>query len=726
MNKLLIIGFSITFFLNNFVFGMSKPETQVIMPSAEEIQKIMETDEFKEMMGELEKIFGDIDEDDFNSPSKKIEPKPQKIAKKVIPKVNKSQQQHFEEAVKSETDPNKIVEKLLPEKREAFYFYINKLTTLLNDIQRKINGYSLGIVFKEQIEDSGLNNLLNEIDISVNQIKSKKLYMKAFFLPMFTELRKKIISVLPKLEKILSKINKYSKNNDEEILNIEYLKKIAIRQTDETSNEIYLKLNPLQKEIILFFEQDLKEIEKQITTIAVNSLVKEAIVKKIDIRKQLEKNAAQKAASNRYSRIGQYPRTGGYSYPRSANRTSGYNSGGWKGRKYPSSNRTGGWYNDYYKKQRGQNDSLKTSDKNSSPSTKNNSNKSRAIQSKKKSKKTDKTINKIKSMANETILLLNEFEKKYNLNGNNYEFKQIYNSKLLSKINLNLNKLKEESQYLNIEQQKTITEISSLRAALTKFIPSAVRLAKNFGPKEEIDAAFSILSEANIDRQSKNNVESEFARYEEELINQISKKQNEITSFESKTDDLKHILNNLKILETEPQVNVVKIEKTKEALRGKIKTVLEPWNNVAGNSLEQIDELRLGIGKDTLPLPILRADMQHRENDQSLKTKPQILAIINQTNFPDQLKQTLNKSLKQIEGDNELTQNQQTNLQKDLSKIAIKLKKDAKLFAEIMKITEPEVQPGEDAREQVKGVEEEGILGKTIGFIKGLFEPGQE
>ncbi len=586
----------ITLFLNlTYLIGMQSPATTPPMPSPEEIEKIMESPEFKQMMEELDKIFGEEEEEeedidkkeDKKTPEKELDKKTEPESKK-LPEKPKTIEESFKLPAKSDKEADdKIVKKLDAQKVKAFNYYMEQLTHFLGIIERKINSFDLGIAFKEEMDQTRINKTLNQINICINFIKSKKLYLKIFYLPMFTKLRELILSTIKELKKLEPDLNnpdlvEKSFNSD-----FEYLQKLA-KKSDKESNKI--KFNNLQKKIESIFKKELKEIEQKLLLITQNSQIKDELNKKIEKRKQLQKEAERKKDS-KGSFSGYQPsyrqHYSGYpSYSGQSSRPRSYDSSGYGSGYSPSSySSSRGLSSDYSKKDRDSDSSKPSYDSSKISDTKKDSTPKVAV----KGDKLQAKYNIIKNLTDKSSKLINDIKNKFG-NGNIENIKDIYDSKLLSQLDKNISEIEKNKSGID-ENQLTIKDLSNkLNNEIIKNASVLIPLAKNKDKKESV-AALNILNTQD------DKIKPALKIYEDNLVKEIEKQKSNLEIFTSSSNDFESLKNNLKNLNQAPKFSQEKVSAINKQIQDLAVKTLKDFPDL--KTLEQIED---GVGKANIEI----------------------------------------------------------------------------------------------------------------------------
>ncbi len=673
---------SLIFILSCFVksiFCMPAPQGYGQMPpppSAEEIEEIMKSPEFTKMMEELEEIFKDEDVDESKpqlpeKPKEKIQEKTKPTAKSKVPSKPKSIEQNFLEASKPPTekgDKDKLVKKLSEEKLEAFDYFINRFTKSLDNIEKKINSFKLGIAFKEYMENLGLNKSLNEINVAINQIRSKKLYKRIFFLPVNTELREEIIASLKVSEKLEKKIQKkLSEENEKET--IDFLQQIASTEKKAT----VIQLNPLQKKLENLLNINLKNIDKKITTVALCTQAKEEIEKKIKLREKLEKDLLQKQKYDARRRPSSYrqPYSSGQSWPSYGSTKRGSYSG------------PGNWRNNYsrrgYTPRRYRPTTKSTSPKVTAKGTDKSSGGTRKL-----SGKLIETQNIIKNISAENIKSLKKIEKKYDAKNELKSFERIYKSKLLQKIAGNLEEIERKKATLTPAQKKQV-ENEQLKKAIIDFIPLGIRLAAD--PTRTPQQQAQQEAAQGIVETQPTTIQTELKKYEEEIIKKIEGKENLLVSFDTPPQDMENILRNLEILNNLPLENTERIDKIYEVFKKQYGIAQTNLRNISDNTIKQLGEIIENVGKKAQQAETKGKTQQTLALN--LETGTNLTAIINQLDN-NNIKKLFTEKVTEIvtqdnidNMDNPLNEKQQERIKKAFIKGIVNIEAQKKLINNI-------------------------------------------
>ncbi|MBD3273589.1 hypothetical protein GF385_04550, partial [Candidatus Dependentiae bacterium] len=661
LKKIIFIFISTLFIKNvscmNFPYDKGKLPPP---PSPEEIEEIMKSPEFKQMMGELEKIFEETDEEEESDEKipKKAKPsldKTSDITKKTKPIKPETRKNQFLKPVEEKTKKDELIKKLPPKKIEAFYYYINKFKKSIENIEKNINSFALGIAFKEYMENKKFNSTVNSIIISINQIKSKKLYLKIFFLPSNTNLRKDIIDALKISRKLERKILDKKDTEKKEKETVEFIKKMAKSSKDISK----LKLNPLQKKLQKFLNTNLKEISEKITKIAISAQAKEEIEKKKKYRKKLAKDALKKQ-KYRSSRSPYYntPYYGTPTWPTYGRKQKSY-SGPKNWRNYP------GAYNPKISKPAEKKTSIKP-DKTTKDKTRDRG---------RLSDKTVQKLNLIKNLSKDIQDSLKQVKEKYNPGNEEKSFDSIYKSKLLSKITNDLEKIKKAQSHLSKKAQKDYSD-SNLKKSITEFIPLGIKLAKNPSSpnqKEEKNAAQNIINyEPKVTKEN-------LKKYEEEKFKELIGKEKFLTDLSASQKDLRNIQKNLAILNTGPQVNIEKISSINDFFRKESQKAKNMWENIP---LKKLNEISENIGE-------FETKTIDPEKYINLSTGDSINNIIDEFKIPNEIKSLfknkINKLIDKKNMDKILTEKQKENIQKEFKKIIENISEKQKFIENIEK-----------------------------------------
>ena len=672
--------FLISIFLNINIFTQMPDATKTPpLPSPEEIEKIMDSPEFKQMMDELDKIFGEEEEEE----TEKEEIKPKEAIKEIVPQITpeqkkqpekvKSLEENFAQPAKSEKDSNdKIVKKLDSEKVKAFHYYIDQFVRLLGIVERKINSFDLGIAFKEEMDQLRINKSLNQINIFINFIKSKKLYLKVFYLPTFTELRKKILNTIKELKKIEPQISDPDLIEKSENSDFEYLKILANKDKKQKES----KFNKLQKQIESLFKDELKEIEQKLSMVVKNSQINDEIKKKIEKRTQQQKDAERKKDSSKGwgSSSGYQPsyKSGYPSYPGYSSKSSRPSSYGSSG--YPSSYSSPSYGSsrplspETSKKDR----NLKDTGTTSTPSKGSDGKKKPKTIVPAKGDKLQTKLNSLKSLTDNSIKLISEIISKY-ADGNIEHIKDIYDSKNLSKLNQNLNEIEKVKKGIN-EKEFIMQDLNKkLDSSLTSFIPIAIPLAKNNG-KQEAENAQKIL---NFQGEK---INYHLKSYEEKIIKDLEKEKTNLDIFKNNYQEFDTISQKLRILNTAPIFSRKEIDNLNTVFS---QTALNKLKNYP--DLKELEAIEDGIGK---------ADVKIKGEMTKFQTNKDVYNVIEDTKIKDYLKEQIKDIViepKQNALLLELTDDQRARIKEKFEVITADLEKKKRFLDKISKITNPEI-----------------------------------
>jgi len=250
-------------------------------PSPEELDKILNSDEFKKALEELEEIFGEMNEDDFKPPQKIEKPKfPEKKSDKKAEKIETLEEKFKNPAQVEEGE--QLVKTLSKEKLQAFNYFMDQFENQLQALETKINNFSLGIAFKEELEDlqigpqkQNYKTITGKIKTEKGIIGSRSLYLKAFYLPSFSEMRKEIIDTVKEVTNINKQIKSVENINEED-------------QGDKQR-----KIRPKVKKL---FTQKLAQIGDDLKKVATCTQAKAEIERKKQEKEKLGKEAAAKRA----------------------------------------------------------------------------------------------------------------------------------------------------------------------------------------------------------------------------------------------------------------------------------------------------------------------------------------------------------------------------------------------------------------------------------------------
>ena len=663
-NKHLMLAF-IFIFITKSIFCMPNQPNygQLPIPSAEEIEEIMKTPDFQNMMDELEKIFA---EEDLQIPEKPQPIKEKTTIPKKKPQIQPKHQnieEHFLKPITQDSAKNsnlKLIKKLPQEKIDAFNYFISRFLKNINTIEKRINSFEFGISFKEYMEKIGFGESVNKINVAINQIKSKKLYLKVFFLPTNTPLRKEIINSLKESEKIEQSISD-EEEGEKEIA--AFMQQIASTESEEhtqPSRKAYdyakatthmmagtasvetfnvkevtkIKLNPLQKKIENLLNMNFKSIDHKISSVALNTQAMEEIEKKKKLRESREKKAIQEQKhSTRYRQQPRYRSeykqryqhgttgTRPYSGPRS--RYSNY-SKPYTPRKttYPS-----------YQKTRPEksHDKTKTASKGQG----------------RHSEEMKQKLNVVKNSEEEIIKLLQKIQKIYNSKKEQGSIKQIYRSELLSKVGKNLDKREGAKSSLSKVTLKQQSENKKFKNAITNFLFLGVRLAKT---PEETNEKKRAVAQRIIELQQSEMI-SPLREYENQIFKKIEGKQNLLVDFNTSAKDIRALYINFAIMNTGPQVNTEKIVGINIAFKGLSHSANITWSNIPDDTFDQLTKITENVGGQNVNLgiatlqPAQQAQQAQpaqpaQQAQEDLRTGTSLNAIIDrlQVEIPDAIK----------------------------------------------------------------------------------------
>ena len=150
-------------------------------------------------------------------------------------------------------------------------------------------------------------------------------------------------------------------------------------------------------------------------------------------------------------------------------------------------------------------------------------------------------------------------------------YREILNSKLLSQIVQNFEKIKRLEEDLSGDQKKQLAssekkEKINLQNDLIKFIPVAIRLAKHPTNITESKHALEILKEIpNISEEEKaekinTEITKETKKYEEQILSKIESQKNILIVYKPSLEALDQLLKNLKIAAAQPISDEDKID----------------------------------------------------------------------------------------------------------------------------------------------------------------------
>ena len=601
---------------------------QLPIPSAEEIEEIMQTPDFKNMMDELEKIFA---EEDLQAPEKPqpireetIIPKPRPHPRPQIQPKHQSIEQNFLKPVTQDSAKNKLIQKLPQEKIDAFNYFIGRFLKSINNIEKRINSFEFGISFKEYMENIGLGESINKINVAINQIKSKKLYLKVFFLPINTQLRKEIIDSLKESEKLKKSI-KSEEEGEKEIS--AFMHRMASAEKKATK----IKLNPLQKKIENLLNINLKKIDQKISSVAINTQAKEEIEKKKKLRENREKRAIeeQKRSTGRrqspsyrpsYQQRYQQPRHGTTTKPRS-----------YSGPKSRYSN-----YSKAYTPRRRISPSYQETRTEKSPDKTQPASRGQSRLPEEMKQK----LNLANNLNREIIKLLQSIKEKYNSKKEQESIKKIYESKSLLKIKSNLDKLEEVNNALSEETRKRQTQNKGLIDAIIGFLPLGIKLAKNPIIRDQQEAALKIIE------LKPEEMKSHLKKYEIQIFKELDGKENLLTSFDTSAQDIKNIWLNFSIINTTPQINTEKIEAINESFKKQYKSTKTKWTNIPNNVSDQLAEITENVGAQNINF----VTAQFQQQAQNLNTGTNLNTTIGNldVNIHNEIKTILTNLVTQI------------------------------------------------------------------------------
>ena len=534
-------------------------------PPPENIEEIMKSEEFQKMVKELEEVFGSIKEEDIKKEKKELEKpkakkkKPKKKAKKNKIKKDKTKEEkkftikdNFLNPAKPEKG-KKIVDKLPKEKLQAYDFFMNNLVTKIDTLEKKIDNFYFGIKFKEKVETlkKPLKKISNTIKTAKGTIDSKKLYRKVFFLPIFNEVRKNIINAIEKIEDIENSLKPATEEEltPEEIREKEEIEKLQAMAKKDTKEKKNKKYNKLKKDIKKLFEQNLSKISEELEKITKSTQVTEIIKKKEKKRKREIEEA--KRRGEKYIPPHHYPHF-----------ESPFNGGGpwWPG---PRDNkgvsdryrRTSSPYSPAIREKGIEGKKVETKPISETADEKE---KSRIMA---KDKKNTFTI--VKNLSQEILDAINEVLKIYKADDEN-SYQKIANTQLLSKISKNLDLIESKESELHEKQKDRLKkEISSkLNAALDKFIPAGIRLAKYPTNETEQQGALKIIY------LKEEKIGTEISKYENILLEKISSEP--LTKYDPEKNSLDKLSKNISALLNPPSLAESK-EKINKALENILK-----------------------------------------------------------------------------------------------------------------------------------------------------------
>ncbi|MFC1894592.1 hypothetical protein ACFLYH_01445, partial [Candidatus Dependentiae bacterium] len=476
-------------------------------------------------------------------------------------------------------------------KIQAFYHYVDKFLNSVENLDKKINSFSVGISLKEDLENKkpSFKQTVTDIKVELKNIKSKKLYMKFFFLPTYNNSRKKIVDSLKGLQIINKQIEEFQSDEEEQEENIKYLKKLAAKKDIQNKS-------PLQKEIKNkiqnILEKNLFPIAQDLKKITASTSVKARIEKKRKKKEEQERQSAQKARQSRGRRRSYQPSSSSYGESpwSDSSRSSEYGSrDSWS----PSS-RKGYSTRDsrpsrFSKAPQDSYKQLSSTDK----SSKDDKNKDSIITT----GKTPKEYKKVLSLTNTAVKILEKIKKLYKQDDQS-SYDQTINSKLLSKLEKNLTQINEnkdqlsETQKTNLEKNKNYKG-TTLQNLLSQFVPAGVRLAKYPSNAIEQESTIKILTYAPTEK-----VPTETKKYEQTIIDALKNKHDEIRQYFGPTKNIETISKNLKILLSKPQSNPVKIDKIKNDFSISYQLVKNNWSKFS-QTYENLMEIKERILNNT-------------------------------------------------------------------------------------------------------------------------------
>ena len=326
----IIISIMFLFIFNPLRNQIQKTQTPVLPPPPANIEELLKDADFEKMLEELEDAIREVEKEEKSkkdektpeAPAKKEEVKPKEEVKKpeIVPKKEEIKQKVTEKKLTPEENfinpfeittakdvkpaDQKIAEKLPKEKQESFKIFMDKFTSFVENLEKEIGSFALGIGFKEDLEtlktlpkSESYKNIINKIKAAKGTIESKKFIQRNFFLPAFNPLRKQIMDSIKELENIDKEISalsptkpKKEKIEEEEEETIELLTKKA-QKTKES--KIPPKDWALKFKIKKLFTDKLSKIANDMEKVTQAPTAKAQIEAKKKKREEMEKRAEE-------------------------------------------------------------------------------------------------------------------------------------------------------------------------------------------------------------------------------------------------------------------------------------------------------------------------------------------------------------------------------------------------------------------------------------------------
>ena len=569
--KIFILCIFTLFSFSTILHSMAKAPSNFLPAPPANMDDILGDMDLDAMLEELEEIFGKMDDDDFKPSKKPVTPikPPEKKAEpaKIDTAPGKKNDKKPAKKLTLEEEfinPLEAKTKLPTNKLKAFYYYMDNLVNSATKLELAINSFQLGIVFKEELEDiktakkENYRDTWSKIKLEDGQIKSKKIYVKAFFMPTFTQLRKNIVKAVKELENTNKEVEKFKKSSEEkEEEEIEFLRQLA--QDKKVIKKDDRKLTNLKSKIKNLYTQNLKKIADELEKVTTCVEAKNEIAQKVKKREELAK-AGLKGKRPPVKPFYRPPYTGGAPWGGGPYGPSGTSPSSWYGGgrqpsrfgpSFPATDRKPG-------------QPLKPGDSISEPSK--TDSKGFAGEADKKN-----LIPTIVNSTNKNIKLLREVLNIYKQDDEK-TYDTILGTNKLSTIVSNYAKINAAREELGPQGEKHLSEskdfkINEFGALLTSFIPAGVRLAKHPTSKtEQANAANQILNFA----QEEATVAKAVLEYETEVTAKINPMLDFVLKYNATQKELENLRKTLHVLVSPRVANKDKIENIANDVKDKV------------------------------------------------------------------------------------------------------------------------------------------------------------
>jgi len=262
---------------------MPAPTPTLPAPDPQSFDDFLKGLDIDKMMNDMEKLFGkpEAAPPPKALPAKPIaKPTPKPVAPpivkptKIVPAKKEDKETLFKKPFEptKPKDPGQIIPKLPTNKKEAYFFFVKDFLKMLDLMEGKIDTHALGIPFKEKLEDlkvgtkkENYKNFVNKFKVQHGAIESKSLYLKAFYLTAFNDLREKIINALKALNKLEPDISKVKEAQEAELFGKK--PKIDTKKIKKDLEDFFTKtLPPITEKLALVtnIEQVKKELEAKV------------------------------------------------------------------------------------------------------------------------------------------------------------------------------------------------------------------------------------------------------------------------------------------------------------------------------------------------------------------------------------------------------------------------------------------------------------------------------